>query len=97
MDPALQAKIEQAARILREAGATEVYVFGSAVDPDEQLPGHEPQDLDLAVEGLRPEIYFDTLGELMWQLRMPVDLIPLDSPSPFVKRLRKSGSLRRVA
>ena len=46
--------IEKAAVALKEAGAHEVYLFGS------QARGniHEESDIDLAVSGLPPEKYF---------------------------------------
>jgi predicted nucleotidyltransferase len=86
-----------AARILREAGATGVYVFGSAGDEREMLPGREPRDIDLAVEGLPPEAFVRTVGRLLAELRFPVDLVDLDRPTPLAQRLRERGRLRRVA
>lgn len=89
-------KVSLAARILREAGATGVYVFGSVVE-GQDLPGRAPRDLDLAVEGLPREAYVRTLGRLLYELNFPVDLVELDASTPFVNRLRESGRLRRVA
>jgi predicted nucleotidyltransferase len=97
MHPAFRDRIQTAARILREEGATGVYVFGSVADEREMLPGREPRDLDLAVEGLPPEAYVRVVGRLLTALDVPVDLVDLDRPTVLVRRLRERGSLRRVA
>jgi len=94
MEPALHAAIEKAAAILRAAGATDVYLFGSILEP---IPGREPQDIDFAVKGLPPDRYYSTVGAMMTVLPLPVDVIDLDRATPFVRRLRESGRLRRVA
>lgn len=96
MDPAIRDKIDKAVEILRGAGASRVYLFGSAAD-DGAMVGRLPHDIDLAVEGLPPEVFFGVVGLLLCELRFPVDLIDLDSGTPFVRRLRESGGLRRVA
>jgi predicted nucleotidyltransferase len=50
---------EECRALLQEKfGATRVIVFGSAAG---QTPWHEGSDLDLAVEGLAPEKYWDAL------------------------------------
>jgi len=97
MHPAFREKITAAVRILQEAGATAVYVFGSASDQNEMLPGREPRDIDLGVEGVPPELFARAVGQLLGELRCPVDLVDLDRPTPLVKRLRERGRLRRVA
>jgi predicted nucleotidyltransferase len=95
MTPEIQRQIDQAVAILREAGARSVYVFGSVL-PEESLPGRPPQDIDLAVEGLPPEVFLRTVGKLLGTLELPVDLIDLDRPTRFTQRLRETGSLHRV-
>lgn len=90
---ALDHLIQTAARVLLEEGAREVYVFGSMAE-GRWRPG---SDLDLAVEGLPAARYYHAVGRLLRELRVPVDLLPLESESPLIRRLRASGSLRRVA
>lgn len=92
MTARVQDEVVRAAAMLRESGARAVYVFGSAAEGAES-----PNDLDIAVEGLPPEKYIRTLGNLLCGVRMPVDLIDLDRDTPFVRRLRESGRLRLVA
>lgn len=81
-----------AARALREAGAREVYIFGSArtgrLGP--------ASDVDLAVSGLPPEVFFKAMGAARRALGRPVDLVDLDDESPFTRCLREEGALERV-
>ena len=84
--------IEAAADHLRRYGAREVYLFGSAATgtlrPD--------SDVDMAVEGLPPAVFFRAVGELMHILDRPVDLIDLDHDDPFTRALKSRGNLTRV-
>ncbi len=89
----LQHDIEMAAGILREAGAREVFVFGSA-SRGAQGPS---SDLDLAVRGLPPERFFDAMSRAALAISRPFDLIDLDERNPFTEYLEKKGELRRVA
>lgn len=84
--------LHRAAAALMEAGAREVYLFGSSargVDAPES-------DIDLAVVGLPPKSFFRAVGLARRILKRPVDLVDLDEPSPFTDYLRESGELRRV-
>lgn len=69
-----------------------VFLFGSAAEAE---TGY--RDIDLAVEGVRPEDFFRLHGDLLSHLSHPVDLIDLDEPSPFTRFLRAEGKLVRVA
>ena len=89
----LQHDIETAARILREAGAREVFVFGSASRSEER----PASDLDLAVRGLPPERFFDAMSRAALAVSRPLDLIDLDAGNPFTEYLERKGELRRVA
>ena len=55
-----------------------IYLFGSSLDK-----GGEPNDIDLAVEGIRPNVFFKFYGELMRNLSKPVDLVDLSRKSLF--------------
>jgi len=63
-----------------------VYLFGSSLDK-----GGEPNDIDLAVEGIRPKIFFKFYGELMRKLSKPVDLVDLSRKSLFNQIIEKKG------
>ncbi len=93
MDESVRKDIETAARILREEGATEVYVFGSAAHgkmrPD--------SDIDLAIRGLPPEKFFPTIGKVGRSISHLFDLVDLDDENPFTEYIVKEGVLQRVA
>ncbi len=52
--------LAKAARLLRDLGASQVYMFGSAVKG--QL--RPDSDIDMAVSGLPPGLYFCLVGEI---------------------------------
>ena len=54
----------------------EIYLFGSSLDQE-----HEANDIDLAVRGIAPELFFDFYGKLLRRLARPVDIINLSNPS----------------
>ena len=88
----LEGLIEKAVAELKEAGAREVYLFGSAA----KGMLRENSDLDLAVSGLPPERFVRALARAANLLRRPVDLIDLDEDSAFTRYLKDEGELRRV-
>ncbi len=81
-----------AALLLREMGAREVYVFGSAAK-NELRPN---SDIDLAVTGLPPRSFFYAVAKASDYVGRPVDLVDLDVPSPIVGHLLRSGELELV-
>jgi predicted nucleotidyltransferase len=93
MNERVKGQLEQGAALLKAAGAKEVYVFGSVAEGK----AREGSDIDLAVAGLPPEIFFVTMGRLADLFDRTVDLVDLDEASPFTKHLRSKGLLRRVA
>lgn len=84
--------IDRAVQILKEAGCTEVYLFGSVASGET----HAKSDIDLAVRGCPPDRFFHTLGRLMIELNHSVDLVDLDEPGIFVRYLLDSGELVRI-
>ena len=82
----------EAANMLRSMGATRVFIFGSAtkggLGPD--------SDVDMAVTGLPPQVYFSAISKASDLLGRPVDLVDLDDPTPLVRYLLGSGELVRV-
>lgn len=63
-----------------------VLLFGSAARQD---GGY--RDIDLAVEGIRPQDFFRLYGELMSRLSVPVDLLDLARPGLFTRMVAKEG------
>lgn len=89
---ALLRQVQQAASVLRAQGAREVYLFGSLARGDWQADS----DVDLAVEGLPPQVFFAATAKAADLIDRPLDVISLDPPTPFTRQLRISGELRRV-
>ncbi len=85
--------IRKAAEVLKAAGAKEVYVFGSAAAGTMR----EDSDVDIAVSGLAPRIFFQAMGEASDALGRSLDLIDLDEGGLFVEYLKEKGKLHRVA
>ncbi len=84
--------LQRAAAVLQAEGAREVYVFGSAATG--QL--RAGSDVDLAVSGLPPQVFFRAMSKASDVLGRPIDLIDLDEDSPFARYLRDNGELVRV-
>ena len=84
--------IERAAEALKAAGAREVYVFGSAA----RGTMRDNSDIDIAVSGLNPEVFFKAMGRAEDVLKRPLDLIDLDDETPFTQYLKEEGELHRV-
>lgn len=55
-----------------------VYLFGSSIDENSQA-----NDIDLAVKGIAPKLFFKFYGELLRNLSKPVDLVDLSKKSLF--------------
>ena len=63
-----------------------IYLFGSSLDERS-----EPNDIDLAVKGIRPKVFFKFYGELMRNLSKPVDLVDLSRKSLFNQIIEEKG------
>ena len=74
------------AEVARRHGVTRVLLFGSNADPK-----HEGRDIDLAVEGIAPGIFFTLYRDLIFALSKPVDLVDLADDTPFTKVVRREG------
>lgn len=79
----------RAARLLvEEFGVGRVVVFGSLASGRFR----SGSDIDLAVEGLRPERFFRADARLAWELPVPIDLKPLaDLPPSLRQRVEEEG------
>jgi len=81
--------LERAAEELRAAGATEVFAFGSASKGTAECGS----DLDIAVSGLPPSIFYRMAARLSEVLGRSVDLVDLDRATPFTRYLRQENEL----
>lgn len=92
MDKKTKHQIDTASAILKAAGAREVYVFGSASRDMMRINS----DIDIAVSGLPPSIYFRILGQIANATERSIDVIDLDEDTPFTRYLKEMGELQRV-
>ena len=84
--------VQKAVAALKAAGAREVYLFGSAA----RGTMDEHSDVDLAVRGLPPEVFFRAMAAAHDALGRPLDLVDLDEENPFTRYLNERGDLVRV-
>lgn len=63
-----------------------VWLFGSAMEGT-----HEPNDIDLGVEGITPGRFFELFGKLDRRLSKPVDLVDMNQPRGIVLVIREKG------
>jgi predicted nucleotidyltransferase len=63
--------------LVQEYGVQQVYIFGSLVQDDSFLT--ETSDIDLAVCGLNPKLYFRALGRIQDATKFGVDLVTMES------------------
>lgn len=84
--------IERAAAELKAAGAREIYVFGSAA----KGTAGRASDLDLAVSGLPPSLFYRMGARVSDLIGNTVDLVDLDKNTPFTRYLRTENELVRV-
>jgi len=83
---------KKAAQILvEEFGAEQVYLIGSLLSKGAFT---EHSDIDIAVSGLKTEIYFKALSKIwgIFPKGMEIDLIPMEDADKYLKsRILKEG------
>jgi predicted nucleotidyltransferase len=87
-----QKDIHRAVEILKEAGCTHVFLFGSLALGKVK----DGSDIDLAVRGCPKGRFFHLLGKLLLELDHPVDLVSLDSQDAFASYLEEEGELLQI-
>jgi predicted nucleotidyltransferase len=65
---------------------TSIYLFGSSLDRNSEY-----NDIDLAVKGINPEVFFKFYGELLRSLSKSVDLVDLSKKSLFNQIIEEKG------
>ena len=70
----------------RKYNVSSVYLFGSSAGE-----GTEANDIDLAVKGILPRLFFKFHGELLRSLSRPVDLVDLSQRSLFNQMVEERG------
>ena len=85
--------IQKAIEILKDNGATEIYIFGSIANGK----FNENYDIDIAVKGINEKNFYKVAITLMFELENEVDLIDLDDKgNRFSQMLLKIGGLMKV-
>ena len=85
-----QKDLQQAVQILKDAGCSGVYLFGSHATGK----SHTQSDIDLAIQGCPQGQFFRLVGQLYMEIDTKVDLVDLDNKDdPFVRRLIATGEL----
>ncbi|MBN2182182.1 MAG: hypothetical protein JW715_09730 [Sedimentisphaerales bacterium] len=72
----------------QEFSVKSVWLFGSSLKDEDSAT-----DIDLAVEGLAPEKFFDFYGLLYFEMPKPLDLIDLEQKTPIAALVREKGIL----
>ena len=82
--------IQKALNLAKAYGASRVILFGSAAGDPAQA-----RDLDLACDGVEGWKLFELGARLEEELRLPVDVVPLDPPTPFSRHVEREGRVLR--
>jgi len=83
-----QEQIERAVALAKAYGATRLILFGSAATAPEQA-----RDIDLACDGISGWKFYELGARLEEELRIPLDLIPLDPPTRFTRLIEQRGKV----
>ncbi len=84
--------IYKACNIIKNAGATHVYIFGSRANGTHT----ESSDYDFGVKGLSPYLFFRTWSQLEKELGIKADLVDFDEQTDFFDMLEKVGEVQLV-
>ena len=87
-----QTNVRRAVEILKEAGCTSVFLFGSLASGNVR----EKSDIDLAVRGCPKGKFFHLVGRLLIELDYPVDLVNLDMQDGLAHYLEREGELLQI-
>lgn len=85
--------LEAAISILQKYGVNKIYIYGSLADGTYNADS----DIDIAVKGLKPELYLKACSDLSFNLSRKVDLLNMDTQERFADMLISLKELVRVA
>ena len=80
----LETTLAEAVRVARQFGAQRLLLFGSALENPQVA-----RDLDSACAGVPGWKFFELAAALEETLRVPLDLVPLDPPTPFSRLIEQ--------
>ena len=88
-----QKDIKKALKILKQNGATEIYIFGSI----EKGNFNKNSDIDIAIRGVKQENFYKVASILMFGIEKEIDLIDLDDENDkFARMLIDKNILVRI-
>lgn len=88
-----QKDIKKALKILKQNGATEIYIFGSI----EKGNFNKNSDIDIAIRGVEQENFYKVASILMFEIEKQIDLIDLDDENDkFARMLIDKNILVRI-
>ena len=65
---------------------TSVILFGSSIQDESVF-----NDIDIAVKGIKPSLFFKFHGELFKNLSKPVDLVDMSHKNLFTQLIKENG------
>lgn len=88
-----QKDIKKALKILKQNGATEIYIFGSIAKGNFS----KKSDIDIAIRGVKQENFYKVASILMFEIEKEIDLIDLDDENDkFARMLIDKNILVRI-
>lgn len=73
-------------RCAKKYNVSSILLFGSSIETEK-----DANDIDLAVRGLEPKLFFKFYAELVKHLPKPVDLVDLSQKSLFNELIEETG------
>jgi predicted nucleotidyltransferase len=85
----LDNNLKKAIKIVKKFGGKKIILFGSYLENKKKA-----QDIDLALQGIKPGYFFIVFGNLLKELKKNVDVINLDDiDSYFYQKIVEKGQI----
>ena len=81
-------KLDRIIALAQTYGATRLILFGSAVSTPDTA-----RDIDLACAGIPGWKLFELAAQLEDELKTPLDIVPLNPPTRFTRRIEERGKV----
>jgi predicted nucleotidyltransferase len=83
-----QEKLNRIVALAKAYGATRLILFGSAVSAPDRA-----RDIDIACAGIPGWKLFELAAQLEDELKTPLDIVPLNPPTRFTRRIEERGKV----
>jgi predicted nucleotidyltransferase len=84
--------IENAARLLKNEGCKEIFLFGSLVTGKI----HDNTDIDIGIKGLPKGKFFEVYSRLYFDIENKIDLVDFDINDDFYSMLNSVGEIVQI-